>query len=73
MRESMMGSGIYSYTKAVTFVCPMCDCDIEDDLYVNDWGSIDQYVKCPTCDRDIMFRQEAGEEDYVTGYFGEDD
>jgi hypothetical protein len=66
---SMMGSGIYSETVTLEIVCAERGCDDceldreckavwEQDFETDDWGNVDQSVKCPECGHEYNVTRE---------------
>jgi len=68
MSMSMMGSGIYAEEVDVEIVCKeycsdcnndqICEAVFTVNLMTDDWGNIDQSVKCEKCNHNIRYRQE---------------
>ena len=59
---SMMGSGIYSESVSLPVECE-CGNDWEQDFNTDDWGSVEEMVKCPNCGNKFNFSHEAEESD----------
>jgi len=66
---SMMGSGIYSTTVTREIVCrercetcheagKECDAVFEEDFETDDWGNVDQTVKCKKCQHELNYSEE---------------
>lgn len=66
---SMMGSGIYSTTITREIVCKErcsdcqeegkeCDAIFETDFETDDWGNVDQDVKCKKCNHTVNYTEE---------------
>ena len=66
---SMMGSGIYSEDVDREIVCAercescsdegkTCDAVWEETLSTDDWGNIDNNVKCEKCEHTINYKEE---------------
>lgn len=66
---SMMGSGIYSQTITREIVCDercwtcdeegkKCDAVFEEDFETDDWGNVDQTVKCNKCQHEFTYSEE---------------
>lgn len=62
MRETWMGSGIFSDFKSFWVSCPECNADWQDDLFVDDWGHVDAELICYNCDHEFVFNYIKGEE-----------
>ena len=68
MSMSMMGSGIYSEVVTEEIVCrercsdcpddKPCDNVWKEDLYTDDWGNIDEQIKCEKCEHSYYFKYE---------------
>jgi hypothetical protein len=57
MSMSMMGSGIYSTDITLDVQCG-CEYEWEQDFRTDDWGNVDEDVKCPNCDLEFNFSRE---------------
>jgi hypothetical protein len=66
---SMMGSGLYSEDVDREIVCAercescsdegkTCDAVWEETLSTDDWGNIDNNVKCEKCEHTINYKEE---------------
>ena len=65
---SMMGSGIYSEEVTREIVCAercydceeaSCDNVWDQDMHTDDWGNIDQDIKCDKCGHTMTYKEEA--------------
>jgi hypothetical protein len=57
MEGSMYGSGIYSDTVSLTVECE-CGNDWEQDFNTDDYGNVEDTVKCPSCNTEFNFERE---------------
>ena len=50
---SMRGSGIYAEEVELSIDCPNCEEVIDDTYTTDDWGTVDDWIKCPKCGEQI--------------------
>jgi hypothetical protein len=60
MRDSWMGSGINSTVKSFDVTCPNCDTEWVDDFQVDDWGNVEEEIKCYQCSEPFTFTHYKG-------------
>lgn len=58
MRDTMMGSGWMSNCRTAYVTCPNCDKYWEDEFDTDDWGVIDEDIKCFNCELEFRFFEE---------------
>ncbi len=62
MRDSWMGSGINSRVTFFNVTCPNCDTEWVDDFFVDDWGNVEEDLKCYQCKEPFTFTHYKGDE-----------
>jgi len=60
----MRGSGIYQVDVDVNMECPHCGHTWDTYVTSDDWGRIEEDIKCTACHEDFTFTMEADEPDY---------
>lgn len=64
MTFSMKGSGIYSEDISLAVECPECNYDWEQDFITDDYGNVEDTVKCPSCDHGFTFTYDKEDSEY---------